>query len=154
MAIGGFFAYIHINKNEKWIQFFFNKYIQISAWVLALVLILNGVNFKLLQFEIYGLLFGVIIFNLALNTKSIFQFKNKITNYLGKISYGLYMYHPIAIIISIKLYMHFKIENTIMLYLVVYSLTVLMSYLSYNFFEKKFIAQKSKYSLFKSGDEE
>jgi peptidoglycan/LPS O-acetylase OafA/YrhL len=50
--------------------------------------------------------------------------------------------------------MHFKIENTIMLYLVVYSLTVLMSYLSYNFFEKKFIAQKSKYSLFKSGDEE
>jgi peptidoglycan/LPS O-acetylase OafA/YrhL len=53
--------------------------------------------------EFYSLLFGIIILNFAANRDIGISLESKLLNYLGKISYGIYMFHPIGIVLSIQL---------------------------------------------------
>ena len=59
-------------------------------------------------------------------------------SHLGKISYGLYMFHPIAIVISIKIYLYVNILSNYFLYLLSMMLTTLIASISYVFFKIKF----------------
>jgi len=152
MAIGGLFAIVWFNKYENVILFLTHKATQLTVWVLTILLIANGINFGFLHFEIYSIMFGIIIFNLAVNTKSIVQFKNPIFDYLGKISYGLYMFHAIGIVVSIKIFMHFNIAENIFIYPCSILLTIILAHVSYNYFEKRFIKMKVKFSKVISGD--
>lgn len=48
-----------------------------------------------------GLLFGWLIVNVAANPNRIFSLENRFLNFMGKISYGLYMYHmPVVYAVS------------------------------------------------------
>lgn len=48
-----------------------------------------------------GLLFGWLIVNVAANPNKIFSLESRFLNYMGKISYGLYMYHmPVVYAVS------------------------------------------------------
>src|SRR5262249_15630873 len=49
----------------------------------------------------YSLLFGVVILNAATNPNPLIRFENRVADYLGRISYGLYMYHPLAIALAV-----------------------------------------------------
>lgn len=40
-----------------------------------------------------GLLFGWLIINVSCNSRRLFSLENSFLNYMGKISYGIYMYH-------------------------------------------------------------
>ena len=79
--------------------------------------------------------------------------ENTVFNYFGKISYGLYMYHPIVIVLMIKALVIFKMEdNLILLYTLVFSFTIVLSSLSYKYFESIFINKKKKYTEVISGE--
>ena len=155
MAIGGIFATllyqngILVNIIRK---ILFKKIVQ---WVvLILTIYLVYINFKLKDFycEIYAILFGVLIINFAANPNRIFSMENKILNYLGKVSYGLYIYHYILIIIVLRLCDNFNIMNNFIYYASSIVLTILVASLSYNFFEKRFIDMKVNYSDVISGE--
>lgn len=153
MAIGGIFALIHFRKKEALLKILYNKYLQWGVLIVALVSMFRGVYFSYFFFyEIYGVMFGILILNFATNPKPIFSLENKVTNYLGKISYGIYMYHCIAIIITLKSLMYFHLVNNVSIYAVTICLTILLSMLSYHFFEDKFIRLKSRFSNIISGD--
>jgi peptidoglycan/LPS O-acetylase OafA/YrhL len=87
---------------------------------------------------------------LAANPKSILNLNYKWMAYLGKVSYGLYMYHPIMRILSLELTEHvFKREISgwqmnFVLYTTTISSTIVVSILSYEFFEKKFLTLRKK----------
>lgn len=101
---------------------------------------------------IYAILFLIIILNLILNEKLENLFENKWFNHLGKISYGIYMYHQILIVLTINLVLkYFKniglIENVI-IYTFSIILTLLISHLSYSYFETPLLKIKNKFSSF------
>lgn len=155
MAIGGLFAYIEFYKKELWQKNILNPYIFIIAVIFVLLLMIFQIHHKL----IYSILFGIIIYNLACNStlKKALEFRS--INYLGKISYGLYMYHSIAIIFSIRLldYILPHIQyNTIQykagLIILALMITIILSDISYRFIENHFIGLKTKYSKIISGD--
>jgi len=152
MATGGLFAVIYFNGYKKIIRILHNKYLQILAWLSTIFLLLSGNSLGFFHHQIYALLFGILIFNLAVNPNSIVQFKSKILDYLGKISYGLYMYHSIFIVLSIKVCMHFNIVNNVYIYTSSFLSTLIAAGLSYQFFEKRFIKMKVKYSSVVSGE--
>jgi peptidoglycan/LPS O-acetylase OafA/YrhL len=152
MAIGGVFAYLRFKYVNIQSSFLCSIWFQIAIYFLSFYLIYSNFNFGVLTFEIYSVLFSLIILNLSFNETSIINFKNKTVNYLGKISYGLYMYHPIAIGISIKTLLYFNIYNSFYLYISCILLTILFAYISYNYFEKAFIERKIKYSKIISGE--
>ena len=101
---------------------------------------------------IYAILFMIIILNLILNKKIENLFENKLFNHLGKISYGIYMYHQILIVLVINLVLkNFKnigvLENCI-IYFFSIIFTLLISHVSYVYFETPLLKVKNKFSSF------
>jgi peptidoglycan/LPS O-acetylase OafA/YrhL len=152
MAFGGLFAVIYFNDFKKLIHFLQNKLLQVSVWILVVILIISGQSLGYFHHQIYSLLFGILIFNLATNAKTVVNFKLKYLDYLGKISYGLYMYHSIMIVFSIKILQGFDTSNNFLIYIFSFILTIVVSSLSYEYFEKRFINKKKQYTTVLSGD--
>jgi len=91
----------------------------------------------------------------AVNNSVLFRFlENSTLNYLGKISYGMYMYHTLVIIIVSQFFIgETEINNTYFTYLAFTILfTIAISHLSYNYIEKPFFNLKKKYMVIKSSN--
>jgi peptidoglycan/LPS O-acetylase OafA/YrhL len=152
MAIGGIFAIYLFRNDKKKLNFLFNIYFQILAFLLLVIFIGFGIHLPYLNNEFYALLFGILIINLAANPKPLFNLENKVFNYLGKISYGLYMYHPIAVVIALKLLYLINFNYYIPQLIASLLFTIIISSLSYKYLESWFIKRKVKFSKLISGD--
>jgi peptidoglycan/LPS O-acetylase OafA/YrhL len=93
------------------------------------------------------ILFG--LFLTVLSKKPIFILENQTLKYLGTISYGIYMFHAIAMQIVGLVYIKLQIENKTPSYLYILSytfliifLTIIMAHLSYKYYESYFLKFK------------
>ena len=155
MAIGGFFALLIYDNSNIYCrlkEFLFQKKVQWITLMILIGLFFKGYYFDYFHNEIYSILFGVLICNFAANEERIFSLENRLFNFLGKISYGLYMFHSVVSVIIIKLLQNKNEINNYYLYPLVIMMTILVSILSYEFFEKRFINKKMKFSKIISGD--
>lgn len=150
MAIGGIFALILFRKYAI-LTLLYNKAIQALSLITLLILIVSGREIPYLNNDLYAVFFGILILNLAANKKTIVSLENKLFNFFGKISYGLYMFHAIGIVISLKLLISFHCEYIPVQYLLSFIITVLFASASYYLFEKRFISLKVKFSKILSG---
>jgi peptidoglycan/LPS O-acetylase OafA/YrhL len=62
------------------------------------------------------------------------------------------MYHSILIVVSIKLLQAFNITQNLFIYALSFLLTIIVSALSYEYFEKRFIKMKKNYSVLTSAE--
>ena len=155
MAIGGFYAIVLYENSSLALglrRLVFNQGLQWATLLATVTLVLRGTHIPYFHYEVYAVLFGLLICNFAANPRRIFSMENPWSNYLGKISYGLYMFHSIAIVFSIRLLQRVGLQNDLILYPLVFALVVVMSSLSYNYFEKRFISMKGRYAKIISGD--
>ena len=156
MAVGGIGAYLLFHK--MYIQKLYNNFILIGAIAFCVMLVYftpaiiqDGIHL------VYSTLFLIIIINVSSNPNSFLKLENRFLKTLGNISYGIYMYHMmvIAVVIGTLKKMEFKVDNSILSQLIVYStcivLTVFLSWISYNFFEKIFLKLKIRHTVVKSG---
>ena len=148
-AIGAYYTYFHLNS--KIIKLIFKKEFQIALYSTLILMLIFGIYIPGLNQEVYSFIFTLILMNLAKNPTSILNLENPIFNYLGKISYGMYMYHTIAVVIGVKISQSFGNSNFVS-YPVSYFLTIIMSGLSYQYFEKPFLRLKDKFTVVKSGN--
>lgn len=157
MALGGIMAWILYYKKEKALKFLFHKYTQIVTYLLIAFLALRGISVPFVTFEVYAVPFAVMIINLAANKNTLVTFDFKVLDYLGKVTYGLYMYHGIAIIFGIRAVLAWVpkenlVFSNVVLYLVTFGSCILMTILSYELYENPFLKAKMKYSKIISGD--
>lgn len=143
MAIGGIFAVL-VSKHFKLLNFIFNKLFFILISVTTIALLLSGIMFGFFHYDIYACLFAIMIVNLACNENLKAVLENRITNYLGSISYGIYMYHFIALTIAIRTAIYFNALWVI--YPITFIITFIISHYSYKYFESYFMKLKSKFS--------
>ena len=143
MAIGGLFAY-YLFENSKVLNLFYNKIMQIIVLVLLFLFFFSGIYLPIISLhkESCAILFGLLILNLAANSKSIINLEYDIFNYLGKISFGLYIFHPIAIITTLKLLNHINIKSLFLTYFFSIGLSIVLASLSYKYLENYFIKKK------------
>lgn len=153
MAIGGIGAYLVVNNNSKFLSFIFRKDVQVGIYLLTIGLLVARIGLKRigletfpsLNYEWYSVLFCCIITNLAANPKSIIRLDFSWMNYLGKVSYGLYMYSPVMRIISMGIVekMFGKEvsgwQMNVLLYAFTIILTIITAIISYHLFEKRFL---------------
>lgn len=152
MAIGGLFAYI-LFVRDKLMKIIVNNTIFYISLFLTILSIAFHWDFGWFSAEIYSILFGLIISNLAFNYSLRSWLEHRPLNYLGKISYGLYMYHPLAIVIAIKIGEKLDIiDNHFLIFCIAFVFTTMIATVSYEIIEKKFIRLKLKYSQVISGD--
>jgi len=154
MALGGFGAYIFYNKKETVLRLIFKPLVQVLAIVMIPILIyLIPTALEDVLHLLFSISFLIIILNVAGNEKSFFRFENPILQYLGRISYGFYMFHVMCIVLTVHtLDKYIGLNNDIttpqhiLLYGISFLLTVAVSSLSYHIFEKAFIRLKDKYA--------
>ena len=149
MALGGLIAYIHHSK-YKIPNFILTKSFEVLTIVIVFSSWILGINYGVYSDEIYAFGFSLIIFSLTYNRNSIMIFKNVIIDYLGKISYGLYVYHWIVIVLIIEILKAMKInfnKELILTNCIIYSLsiglTICISHFSYKYLEL-FFTKKGK----------
>jgi len=142
MALGGIFAVLIHNKN-LFINILFEKKVFYLSVITTILLLIFGVNFGFFHYDIYAFLFAIIIVNLACNDQFQMILENRITNYLGSISYGIYMYHFVALTIAIRTAIYFDVLWII--YPITFILTFIISHFSYQYFENYFLKLKAKF---------
>jgi len=82
-------------------------------------------------------------------------FKNKILGYLGKISYGLYVYHFVGLELARNLTNAYVSDERLLVYpatvlLLSLGITVAISMISYQFLERPFLRLKERFTFIKS----
>lgn len=157
MAIGGIAACLLFYKKEKVLKLLYNKYLQIALYFAIAYITVRGIAVPYFNYEFYALMFGILILNLSSNKKTVINFEYKPLSYMGKISYGLYMYHNVVLAscLQIVLALGIRLDNltgNIIYYLFGMTTTVVIAALSYELFEKRFIKAKVKYSKVISGE--
>ncbi len=152
MAIGGIYAYLFYKKHRI-LKFILHPVTFIFITFLTIIMILFSLHVPYISRELFALLFGCIIVNLASDKQKGLFLENRLFNYLGKISYGLYMFHVIAIVISINIFQYYNMLHSHFLLLITSILiTISISSVSYYLIEKRFISLKARYSKVISGD--
>jgi peptidoglycan/LPS O-acetylase OafA/YrhL len=154
MALGGLGAYMLFNKKEELLRLVYKPQSQIIALIsIPLLIYFIPTPFEDILHLLFSISFLVIILNVASNEKSFLRFENRTLQYLGRISYGFYMFHVMCIVFTIhSLDKYMSLDNDIttqqhiLLYGISFLLTVALSSLSYHIFEKVFIRLKDKYA--------
>ncbi len=159
MAIGALGAYLVFNSRKELSSFLiFGKPFQILILVFIILRLTSfkyfsdGVlsfffNTPLLSEFIFDFIFLWLILNLSLNKNHIFNLNNTILNFLGDISYGIYMYHMLIIFVVVLMFSNFLnnisgVYSTILFYFITTILVLFVSYLSKVLFEDKFLKLK------------
>ncbi|AWI26247.1 hypothetical protein HYN49_10235 [Flavobacterium pallidum] len=152
MAIGGILALLYFRKSRMLSLLMDNRvfYVVLMATIFLLAM---GYHFPYLHDKIYAVLFGIIVLNLAANDTLSISLENNILNYLGRISYGLYMYHPIAIVLAFAICRNTGHFSNWFIYPLAMVLTSAMAALSYQYFESWFLKRKQQFTEIISGKE-
>lgn len=156
MAIGGIGAYFLFNLNMTILRPLFLPMTQVVTLVAVLLLMLFGVEVPFANHEFYALFFIVLILNLAANPESLFNLEFKWLDYLGKISYSIYMWHGIALMFGLHAARYFNpnlndVWSNAVYYCVTFALTLMMSVASYEWFEMQFLRFKHLFAKVQSG---
>lgn len=157
-ALGAFWLYY----NKPFIErMFFSIPVQILS-VLSIPMVLLFVPYRIFD-TLYLFLsfpFLILILNVSCNPSSLIKLENRVLNYLGKISYGIYMYHLLVVTFVVNFATEiFNLPSLLtqsqrlLFYISSISITILISALSYRFFEHPFIKLKSKFSKVLSGEQ-
>ncbi len=154
MSLGGIAAVLLQKKNKIFFKICTSYISQFASWLSMVLIIFNKFNVgSTFNNEIFSLLAIILIVNVSSNPSSLLKLNNGIWNNLGKISFGIYVIHPICIFLS-GLYIYktgltsnFKI---ISMYSLVLISTLSIAWLSYTFFESKFINLKKRFTIIES----
>ena len=151
-SFGGLCSIIH---SHNFFQILINK-LRYPILLIFIIYFTTGIfknNFNPFFYNLFSfILFGFAISILAIRPIKILQ--NKMMDYLGKISYGIYMYHSIIIqlvgLIYLKVISKFGFQNKsdiIIINLSVITITIVVSHFSYKYYESYFLNLKRKNSI-------
>ena len=147
-----------ITKSKKLLFFFHSqkKKSRIIIYLIGISLIINK-QFLFEYIPIFFILkcfYAYVILDQAFNmTNKIKLEKFKSITRLGKYTYGMYLLHPIPLLFSKHIldYVNLSYKQnlivSILLFTATMSLTILMSYLSYHYFESYFLKMKKKFTI-------
>ena len=82
----------------------------------------------------------------------IINLENRLCDFVGKISYGIYIIHPILIFLLSGLYRNWRVYipyglATVSIYLFITLSTILIAWLSYRFYESPFLRLKNRFAI-------
>lgn len=161
LALGGLCAYClltydrfeQIFRSLKWITII-GVYILGIAFLMFEDILFHNLAAAIFPRLLRTIFFAFIIMEQSYSKGSFYKFsKNKFFTNCGKYTYGLYLWHlaPVFLIEAIltRFDLNYKTNLAIALTYTItaFGFSFLMSYISYNFFEKRFLALKDKFQI-------
>lgn len=154
MAIGAIGAWTIFYQKERILTLVYNRLVWFAS-IMAVVVFLVAPGYHWTVSYLEALVFIVIILNLSTNPSLKISLEHPILTTLGNMSYGIYMYHTLCI--TVCLYALTAAvpgggwSFNLLLYVSSIGLTLLISYLSYTYFEMFFLGLKERFMVIKSG---
>ncbi len=139
MAIGGLFAWVYFATKRALLNFFYNRFVQVCLYALTAWLLITDSFKPIFNYGWYSVLFGVLILNVATNPKSLIKMSGRAFEFLGNISFSIYMLHELAIQLVIAMGWG---TNNAALYGASMTLTVAAASGCYLWFERPFLRLK------------
>ncbi|GAB3993226.1 hypothetical protein GCM10028807_27950 [Spirosoma daeguense] len=154
MMLGGLGAILYYRGNELFIDILSKESVQILAWSIF-ISIGFGIIYcpSLIAHELISLSSLTLIIGQVSTRNKLINLESNLLNFLGKISYGMYVIHPLCIFLLMPLLKELPINSLAKFLLgliLVFSSTTIFSYLSYQYFEKFFLQLKDKFSTVNS----
>ncbi len=148
-AIGSLFGWAYF-KQHRWINLFKNPFVQLAVYGLVIVSIATEVQLPFIQNEYMALLMACVMLIGTFTEESLINYNTGWLTYLGKISYGIYLFHIIAIVLAAKATVYvFGGETGVpaLLFIVVVTmgLSIAFGHLSYYYFETVFLKLKRRF---------
>jgi peptidoglycan/LPS O-acetylase OafA/YrhL len=156
MAIGALGAWLLFRRVEPALRLLHSRWTQFATLAALAVLYLRALKLPRLSYEAYAALFMIVILNAAANPQSLFRHRGRFLERLGKISYGIYMYHPITVTtVIIGLGSVTADRGPVFVsgvYVLGIAITIFVAAVSYRFFESPILKQKLRASPLVTGD--
>ena len=152
MAIGGLAAVL-LHQKSRMLALLVNIPVFYATLLATVALVACGVTIPYLHYEFYSVLFAVLILNFATNRRIGWSMEFEPLHYLGKISYGLYLLHPLAIVASIRLCIALGWTNDVVVYPTILVAAIGLATISYRFLEAPFLRLKSRFAFVASGED-
>ena len=152
LAIGSLGAYYFLN-NKLTIKDTYNIRNLIYGIFLYMyinddVLYWDSFFFATIKKYFYVLIIGYFIVNFLFNKEARFVPKeNNILHYFGKLSYSAYMLSPLAILLLIKGFKHYEINNLPLFAFLLHILVLILAIGGYKFIELPFLRLKEKFTI-------
>lgn len=152
MVIGGIGAYLVFEKKDKILSILFRKDVQIVVYLILSLMLGTGFHVPGINMEFYGIFFCFFILNVSQNPNTILYLEQKVIHYFGKISYGIYIYHPAVIVLCVNSIHYFVGKNlsnlnfNLLLYPSAFLLTIAVCELSFRFVETPLLKLKDRFN--------
>jgi peptidoglycan/LPS O-acetylase OafA/YrhL len=150
MAIGSLGAHALYLRNQTFLRIVTAPGLQLVAWSMIALAAVNWFHLvSMFDHNVVAVLAVVLIVNGCANPARVLSVDSWVFNTLGKISYGIYVYHPLMIFLSAKLWLLLGMPEGLRLpfaYVSVVVMTIAVAQLSYAYLEKPFLKRKLKFS--------
>lgn len=153
MMMGALAALLYFHGHHMFMKVVTSKGVQVLSWMVLLITAFNHLPITILSHELITLITCFIIIG-QVTRKGIISLENKFLDFLGKISYGIYVINPFFantfhyIISGLD---PSKAFNYIIIYTLIMGSSILLATVSYNYLEKPFLRLKAqKFSVIKS----
>lgn len=158
ILFGALLACIHFYKP---IVVNLSRWIRVSVYALFIVILCMQSQSEYWVWGIYSVMFKKYIYlffigfwmvNYLFNADAILNFKHKNRlHYLGKISFGIYVYHNMIIPVYISKFVYlFKIQNFGLYWGFYFLFLLVISIISFEAYEKYFLKLKERFALIKT----
>lgn len=151
MMIGAIGAILYFLKSKLFTKFLMNRTL---GFVCLLLLLFSQPWINAIPAPIRPQFIAILsIVCIASQLDSpIINLENRVCDLVGKISYGIYVIHPLLIFGLSVLYRNASIQPpetiaTILIYCIITATTILVAWLSYKFFESPFLRLKNRFAV-------
>jgi peptidoglycan/LPS O-acetylase OafA/YrhL len=154
MMIGAAGAVFYHRKDISMIRMVDNKFCQAICWVVILLAAVNRFHIaSVIDNEIISVITLCIIVGQIGVVNRVINLEGKIFDFLGRISYGVYVIHPLVILLFSLAFGNPALPVPLkyaVVYLGITGFTIGIAYVSYVYFENYFLKLKKDFTIVKS----
>lgn len=148
IALGSLMGFL-VSTNSKLLASFHSKTFGFLSIFAPLILWGTNASWAYFTDEIYMILFSFLVLTVATNKSILLPKEPAITAFLGRISYGIYMFHWMIILIALQWIIpqdfNSELSFNLMFYGFVIVLTIVCAWISHVTIERYFIDKKDRY---------
>jgi peptidoglycan/LPS O-acetylase OafA/YrhL len=159
MAVGGIAAWLVFEDKRRVLAVLYHPLAQGVVYALTAWLLVTDAFKPIFSYGLYAVCFAFVILNVSTNPHSLLRLPRRPFDFLGDISFSVYMFHEVAI--QLTLYALARATGTrftdgvsnVALYAASMVLTLAIATVAYRYFERVFLRLKSRFGVIASGTE-